>query len=86
MIDGLEETAADAPRLGADEQDGLSEESVQHAAGAERDGERHVGRSDARLEGDRVRGVDDDDNIVVRGAGVLWALQGVGAQQPDDDD
>jgi len=33
-----------------------------------------------------VEGVDDDDNIVVRGAGVLWALQGVGAQQPDDDD
>jgi hypothetical protein len=33
-----------------------------------------------------VEGVDDDDNIVVRGAGVLWALQGAGAQQPDDDD
>lgn len=33
-----------------------------------------------------VQGVDDDDNIVVHGAGVLWSLQGVGAQQPDDDD
>ena len=32
-----------------------------------------------------VDGVDDDDNIVVRGAGVLWSLQAVGAQQPDDD-
>jgi hypothetical protein len=33
-----------------------------------------------------VDGVDDDDNIVVRGAGVLWSLQGVGANAPDDDD
>jgi hypothetical protein len=33
-----------------------------------------------------VDGVDDDDDIVVRGAGVLWSLQGVGAQQHDDDD
>jgi len=33
-----------------------------------------------------VEGVDDDDNIVVRGAGVLWSLQAVGAQQHDDDD
>jgi hypothetical protein len=33
-----------------------------------------------------VEGVDDDDNIVVHGAGVLWSLQGVGAQQHDDDD
>jgi multidrug efflux pump subunit AcrA (membrane-fusion protein) len=33
-----------------------------------------------------VEGVDDDDNIVVRGAGVLWSLQGVGARQNDDDD
>jgi hypothetical protein len=32
-----------------------------------------------------VDGVDDDDNIVVRGAGVLWSLQGVGAQPQDDD-
>ena len=33
-----------------------------------------------------VEGVDDDDNIVVHGAGVLWSLQEVGAQQHDDDD
>lgn len=33
-----------------------------------------------------VDGVDDDDNIVVHGAGVLWSLQGVGAQPQDDDD
>jgi hypothetical protein len=33
-----------------------------------------------------VEGVDDDDNIVVRGAGVLWSLQGMGAQQHEDDD
>jgi hypothetical protein len=33
-----------------------------------------------------VEGVDDDDDIVVRGAGVLWSLQGVGARQNDDDD
>jgi hypothetical protein len=33
-----------------------------------------------------VDGVDDDDNIVVRGAGVLWSLQGVRTQQRDDDD
>jgi hypothetical protein len=33
-----------------------------------------------------VDGVDDDDNIVVRGAGVLWSLQGVGARQNVDDD
>jgi len=33
-----------------------------------------------------VDGVDDDDNIVVRGAGVLWSLQAVGARQHDDDD
>jgi hypothetical protein len=33
-----------------------------------------------------VQGVDDDDNIVVRGAGVLWSLQRVGAHQNDDDD
>ena len=38
-------------------------------------------------EGWLVDGVDDDDNIVVRGAGVLWSLQGVGAElQRDDDD
>ena len=33
-----------------------------------------------------VEGVDDDDNIVVQGAGVLWSLQGVGARQHEDDD
>jgi hypothetical protein len=33
-----------------------------------------------------VEGVDDDDNIVVHGAGVLWSLQEVGGQQHDDDD
>lgn len=33
-----------------------------------------------------VDGVDDDDNIVVRGAGVLWSLQGVGVYALDDDD
>jgi hypothetical protein len=33
-----------------------------------------------------VTGVDDDDDIVVRGAGVLWSLQGVGVNAPDDDD
>ncbi len=33
-----------------------------------------------------VEGVDDDDDIVVRGAGVLWSLQGVGAAAVDDDD
>jgi hypothetical protein len=32
-----------------------------------------------------VEGIDDDDDIVVRGAGVLWSLQGVGAQPKDDD-
>lgn len=33
-----------------------------------------------------VSGVDDDDDIVVRGAGVLWSLQGVDAHAADDDD
>jgi hypothetical protein len=33
-----------------------------------------------------VDGIDAGDNIVVQGAGVLWSLQGVGAQQPDDAD
>jgi hypothetical protein len=33
-----------------------------------------------------VEGVDDDDNIVVHGAGVLWSLQEVGAAQQHDDD
>ena len=33
-----------------------------------------------------VEGIDDDDDIVVHGAGVLWSLQGVGAQPNDGDD
>jgi len=33
-----------------------------------------------------VQGVDDDDQIVVHGAGVLWSLEGVGAHPVDDDD
>ena len=33
-----------------------------------------------------VNGVDNDDDIVVRGAGVLWSLQGVGNHAVDDDD
>jgi hypothetical protein len=37
-------------------------------------------------EGWLVDGVDDDDDIVIRGAGVLWSLRGVGARQAEDDD
>jgi hypothetical protein len=33
-----------------------------------------------------VEGIDDDDNIVMHGAGVLWSLQGVGAHTVDDED
>ena len=33
-----------------------------------------------------VQGVDDDDEIVVHGAGVLWSLEGVGARAADDED
>lgn len=33
-----------------------------------------------------VKGVDDDDDIVVHGAGVLWSLEGMGAHPVDDDD
>ena len=33
-----------------------------------------------------VDGLDDDDLVVVRGAGVLWSLEGVGAIPEDDDD
>ena len=33
-----------------------------------------------------VEGVDDDDDIVVHGAGVLWSLQEVGARRHEDDD
>jgi len=33
-----------------------------------------------------VEGVDDDDEIVVSGAGVLWSMQDAGAHAVDDDD
>lgn len=33
-----------------------------------------------------VSGIDDDDLVVVHGAGVLWSLQGLGAGAADDDD
>ncbi len=33
-----------------------------------------------------VDGLDDDDLVVVHGAGVLWSLEGVGAIPEDDDD
>jgi hypothetical protein len=33
-----------------------------------------------------VQGVDDDDDIVVHGTGVLWSLEGVGSRPTDDDD
>jgi hypothetical protein len=33
-----------------------------------------------------VSGIDDDDDIVVEGAGVVWSLQGVGGRVLDDDD
>ena len=33
-----------------------------------------------------VSGVDNDDDVVFEGAGVLWSLQGAGAQAADDDD
>ena len=33
-----------------------------------------------------VKGVDDDDDIVVHGAGVLWSLEGRGTHPVDDDD
>lgn len=33
-----------------------------------------------------VSGIDDGDLVVVRGAGVLWSLQGLGAVSDDDDD
>jgi len=31
-------------------------------------------------------GLDDDDEVVVQGAGVLWSLQGMAGRAPDDDD
>ncbi len=37
-------------------------------------------------EGWLVDGLDDDDLVVVHGAGVLWSLEGVGAIPEDDDD
>jgi hypothetical protein len=33
-----------------------------------------------------VQGVDDDDDIVVHGAGVLWSLEGMGAHPVDEDE
>lgn len=33
-----------------------------------------------------VTGVEDDDDIVTEGAGVIWSLQGSGARAVDDDD
>jgi hypothetical protein len=33
-----------------------------------------------------VDGIDGDDAVVVHGAGVLWSLQGVGAEPHEDDD
>lgn len=33
-----------------------------------------------------VSGVENDDDIVFEGAGVLWSLQGAGTQAADDDD
>jgi hypothetical protein len=33
-----------------------------------------------------VTGVDDDDDIVVHGAGVLWSLESMGAHAVDDDE
>ena len=63
LIHRLEQAAADAGRLRADEQDGLSEEPIEHASRSDGDRERHVSGSDPRLEGDRVRSVDDDDDL-----------------------
>ncbi|HEY5102061.1 MAG TPA: hypothetical protein VII70_04710 [Steroidobacteraceae bacterium] len=37
-------------------------------------------------EGWLVTGLDDDDSIVVHGAGVLWSLQGLGSFSADEDD
>jgi hypothetical protein len=39
------------------------------------------GRGDGWL----VDGVDDDDEIVVGGAGVLWSLEATGGRVVDDD-
>ena len=32
-----------------------------------------------------VKGVDDEDEVVIHGVGVLWSLQGVGSHAVDDD-
>ena len=40
----------------------------------------------AQGDGWLIEGIDDDDDIVVHGAGVLWSLQGLGGQKADDDD
>jgi hypothetical protein len=40
----------------------------------------------AYADGWLVEGVDDDDDIVVQGAGTLWSLQGLGGLAVDDDD
>ncbi len=37
-------------------------------------------------EGWLVDGLDDDDRVVVRGSGVLWSLEGIGAMPDDEDD
>jgi hypothetical protein len=37
-------------------------------------------------EGWLVEGVDDDDDIVMQGAGALWSLEGAGSRAADDDD
>ena len=54
-------------------------------------GKARYSRHDMKLlqrqgEGWLVSGVDDDDDVVFEGAGVLWSLQGAGAQAADDDD
>jgi hypothetical protein len=40
----------------------------------------------AQADGWLVSGIDDDDFVVVHGAGVLWSLQGIGVGAADDDD
>lgn len=40
----------------------------------------------AQGDGWLVDGIDDDDDIVVHGAGVLWSLQGLSGNAADDDD
>jgi hypothetical protein len=53
-------------------------------------GKARYARHDVKLlqrqgEGWLVSGVDNDDDVVFEGAGVLWSLQGAGAQADDDD-